>query len=390
MCLRILDGESIKQYKIRLLENKDKYGISYQDIADLINKETGDSKSESTYRKWWSAYKEGYKDSELNMLDSDELLKKYEKKRIDAEIARVRFLDQRTEYNKNIRKDARFSELKDIIDCNLHKIEPYTYNQNNISNSDNDLFIGLNDIHFGANIDNNWNKYNSKICKDRLCIYLDNIIDIKNRHGSENCYVCSNGDLISGNIHPQIQISNKENVVQQVMGVSELLSWFLSELSNHFKNVYFSVVSGNHSRISTKDNSPKDERLDNLIPWYIKARLYNFDNVYILDNNIDSTLNIINIRGLNYLNVHGDYDNFSSCQKVIEMLDIPIYCVHMGHLHHNKTDWMQKYKLIMSGSVQGMDDFCIQKRIFGRAQQLVCVCNEKGIQCTYDIDLQGD
>ena len=109
-----------------------------------------------------------------------------------------------------------------------------------------------------------------------------------------------------------------------------------------------------------------------------------------LDNNIDTTLNVVNIRGLNYLNVHGDYDNFTSCQKVIEMLDIPIYCVHMGHLHHNKTDWMQKYKLIMSGSIQGMDDFCIQKRIFGKAQQLVCVCNEKGIQCTYDIDLQGD
>ena len=86
-----------------------------------------------------------------------------------------------------------------------------------------------------------------------------------------------------------------------------------------------------------------------------------------LDNNIDTTLNVVNIRGLNYLNVHGDYDNFTSCQKVIEMLDIPIYCVHMGHLHHNKTDWMQKYKLIMSGSIQGMDDFCIQKRIFGKA-----------------------
>ena len=384
-------NENIKDYKIRLCSNKDELGISFQKIAELINKESGENKSESTYRRWWNAYKEGYEDCEKKGLSSDDLLVKYENKRIEAEKAKVRFLDQRNEYNKNVRKDARYDELKDILKHSLENIKPYPVNTvyNDIV-LDNDLLIGLNDIHFGANIKNNWNIYNPTICKNRLDIYLSKIIEIKKTHKSENCYVCANGDLISGNIHPTIAISNKENVVDQIKGVSEILSWFLSELTNNFKNVYLSIVSGNHSRMSTKENSPKDERLDDLIPWYIKARLYNFDNIYILDNNIDSTLNVINIRGLNYLNVHGDYDNFSSCQKVIEMLDIPIYCVHMGHLHHNKTDWMQKYKLIMSGSVQGMDDFCIQKRIFGRAQQLVCVCNEKGIQCTYDIDLQGD
>lgn len=316
------------------------------------------------------------------------MLKEYESKRIEAEKARIRFFDQRTAYTKNIRNEARFDELKDIILDKLSIVEPYERNKKEVFFSKNDLLIGLNDIHFGSNIDNNWNKYNPDVAKERLDLYLSNIISIKNTHKSTNCYVCANGDLISGNIHPTIQISNKENVVKQIMGVSELISWFLSELSNHFNNVYFSVVGGNHSRVSTKDNSPKDERLDDLIPWYIKARLSNIDNVIILNNDIDNTLNVVNIRGLNYINVHGDYDNFSSCQKIIEMLDIPVYCVHMGHLHHNKTDWVQKYKVIMSGSLQGMDDFCIQKRIFGKAQQIVCVCNEKGILCTYDVDLQ--
>lgn len=382
-----LIGESIKDYKIRLCSNKDIYNLSFYKIAELVNHQTGENKDESTYRKWWNAYREGVSDTEKNVCN-DELLQEYEKKRIEAEKARIRYFDQRSAYNKNIRNEARFDEIKDIVLDKLNNIESYHNNPKEIYHSENDLFIGLNDIHFGANINNNWNKYNPDVAKDRLDLYLSYIINIKNTHKSNSCYVCANGDLISGNIHPTIQISNKENIVKQIMGVSELISWFLSELSNSFENVYFSLVGGNHSRVSTKDNSPKDERLDDLIPWYIKARLSNLENIIILDNNVDNTLNVVNIRGLNYLNVHGDYDNFSNCQRVIEMLDIPIYCVHMGHLHHNKTDWIQKYKVIMSGSLQGMDDFCIQKRIFGKAQQLVCVCNSKGIVCTYDVDLQ--
>ena len=218
--------------------------------------------------------------------------------------------------------------------------------------------------------------------------YLEEILNIKNMHNSENCYVCANGDLISGKIHSTIEISNCENVVEQVKGVSELLSWFLNCLSENFNNVYFSVVSGNHSRLGDKDKSPKGERLDDLIPWYISSRLSNIKNFKVLDNNIDSTVNLLNIRGLNYINVHGDYDGFSTIQKLVDMMDKDIYCVHFGHKHHNATDYNNKYKLIMSGSLMGIDDYCIEKRIYGVAQQLVGVCTDSGMVCTYDVNLQ--
>ena len=51
-------------------------------------------------------------------------------------------------------------------------------------------------------------------------------------------------------------------------------------------------------------------------------------------------------------------------------------------------DFVQNYKVLMSGSLMGMDDYCVTKRIYGRAQQLVCVCTENGIESTYDVDLQ--
>ena len=92
------------------------------------------------------------------------------------------------------------------------------------------------------------------------------------------------------------------------MGVSELVSEFLAELSKHFNNVYFVSVAGNHSRINpSKDQSLASERLDDLIEWYIRARLQNFENVHFECNKIDNTMYTINVRGKTYCGIHGDY-----------------------------------------------------------------------------------
>ena len=42
----------------------------------------------------------------------------------------------------------------------------------------------------------------------------------------------------------------------------------------------------------------------------------------------------------------------------------------------------------MAGSFMGVDDFCVQKRIYGTPEQMVCVCDDTGIVCHYDIDLK--
>lgn len=383
--INMMIGESFKDYKVRLSKNKEIYGLSWEKITKILNNISGNNFNESTYRKWWKTYKSGLDDAKKDIKESSIL----DSKTLEFEKSKIKFYDQRREYNKLIRNSAREENLFDIVSNSLKDISPINHTiRYNYQHSDNDLFIGLNDIHYGANINNYWNTYNPDIARERMGKYLEEILNIKNMHNSENCYVCANGDLISGKIHSTIEISNCENVVEQVKGVSELLSWFLNCLSENFNNVYFSVVSGNHSRLGDKDKSPKGERLDDLIPWYIKSRLNNVSNFHVLDNNIDSTVNLLNIRGLNYINVHGDYDGFSTIQKLVDMIDKDVYCIHFGHKHHNATDYNNKYKLIMSGSLMGIDDYCIEKRIYGVAQQLVGVCTENGMICTYDVNLQ--
>ena len=332
------------------------------------------------------------RDGEYEIQDED-MISLLDSKRIELQKERQKFFDQRNAYNKLLRERSRQEELNEILvdavrSGNLPSLQ---YVRSEIPCSDNDLLVSLNDIHYGANVQNYWNTYNSDVCRDMMCKYLDHIISIGETHKSENCIVWANGDEISGNIHQSIAVTNKENVIEQIKGVSELIAEFLAELSKHFRQVVFVSVAGNHSRIEpNKDKALISERLDDLVEWYLSARLQNFENIIIGGGEkIDHTIYLIDVRGKMYCGVHGDFDGSpGKVQSLQAMAGRPVYAVLSGHLHHNKTDEVQGVKTVMAGSFLGMDDYCVQKRIVGRAEQMVCVCDESGIRCTYGIPLQ--
>lgn len=326
-------------------------------------------------------------------IQSEDRLSMLDSKRIELQIERQKFFDQRNAFNKLLRERSRQEELNEILAEAIQSgsLPRLNYSRVEVEPSDNDLLVSLNDIHYGANVQNYWNTYNSDICREMMCRYLDRIISIGETHSSENCIVWANGDEISGNIHQSIAVTNKENVIEQIKGVSELIAEFLAELSRHFRNVTFVSVAGNHSRIEqNKDKALVSERLDDLVEWYLGARLQNFENITIGGGEkIDNTMYLVDIRGKTYCGVHGDFDGSTSkVQSLQTMAGRPLYAVLTGHLHHNKMDEVQGVKTVMAGSFLGMDDYCVQKRIYGKAEQMVCVCDNSGIRCSYDIPLK--
>lgn len=336
-------------------------------------------------------------------IHNSRLLSELDEKRFALQKERQKFFDQRNALNKLLRERSRQEELNEILAESVKSgnLPQLNYQRTEIAPSDNDLLVSLNDIHYGANVHNYWNTYNSDICKEMMCRYLDRIIAIGETHCSENCIVWANGDEISGNIHHSIAVTNKENVIEQIKGVSELIAEFLAELSKHFRQVIFVSVAGNHSRIDpNKDRALVSERLDDLIEWYLNARLQTFENIVIGTPDItttaaansvkiDNTMYLIDIRGKTYCGVHGDFDGSAGkVQSLQTMVGKPIYAVLSGHLHHNKVDEVQGVKTIMAGSFLGMDDYCVQKRIVGKAEQMVCVCDVNGVRCSYNIPLQ--
>lgn len=321
-----------------------------------------------------------------------DVLDNIEMKRLELKKEQQKFYDQRNALSKLIRERSRQEELNDIITSTVNSgnLPQLTYEPGLVSYSERDLLVSLNDIHYGANINNYWHQYNSDICREMFEKYLARIIKIANDTDVENCIIWCNGDQISGNIHYSIAVSNKENVIEQIIGVSELIAHFIAELSKYFNTVKFVSVPGNHSRINpNKDMAINGERLDDLVEWYLKARLQNFENVEIgAGIRVDPTIYMIDIRGKTYVGVHGDFDGSDAKVQALQtMVRRPVYAVLSGHLHHNKVDCVQGIKTVMAGSFLGMDDYCVSKRIYGAPEQLVCVVSEDGIECTYDVAL---
>lgn len=390
-------NESLLDYHKRLvygkLVDKTLSDMDYTELAELVY---GQPYSSDVARRMLYGSRRTLElmDTErVGSITNNSILSELDEKMIELRKERQKFYDQRNAFNKVVRDRSRQEELNEIITAaiNSGELPRLDYIQSAVEVSENDLLVSLNDLHYGASHSNYWGEYNSDICKDMMKKYLDRIIKIAETHNSENCIVWENGDVISGNIHRSIQVTNKENVIEQVMGASELIAEFVAELSKHFRTVKFISVSGNHSRIDTnKDNALVDERLDDIVEWYLTARLQNFDNIIIgAGDKIDSTMYVLNIRGLNYCGVHGDFDGSAAkVQSLQTMVGKPLYAVLSGHMHHNKVDEVQGIKTVMAGSFLGMDGYCVQKRIFGRPEQMVCVCDENGVVCHYDITLQ--
>ena len=393
--IKRLEGEDFIVYTKRITQGKDDKTLDIDYIEwgmALIDEEY----SSENFRKcfyFMKKYLEKIDKECYQNFTEDDLIKEIEQKKIELQKEKIKFQDQRTAFNKLVRERARQEELNEIIvqTINSGNLPQLNYTYKEFTPTDNDIMASLNDLHFGYETDNFWNKYNSDICRDMLEEYVDKILQVKKTHNSQNCYISANGDAISGNIHKTITLENKENLIQQIMGVAELISDFLAELSNHFDNVVFSDTVGNHGRLDKKDDALKGENLENLIGWYIKARLQNFKNVHINEDKIDSTMYVLNIRGKNYLNVHGDADDSNyKIQSAIQMVGVPIEAFCSAHLHHNKTDYVQGVKTLMGGSMMGMDSYCIKKRIIGFAQQLIAVVTEDGVLCHYDANFKSN
>lgn len=322
----------------------------------------------------------------------DSYIKELELKRQELEKEKVKFRDQRNDLNRQLRNQARFEERIDALEISLKNIgrDQFPHCSSTLTESDNDLLITLSDLHLGAEHYSFAGCFNTEIAKERLEQYLRSIIEIQGLHKSENCYVSLLGDLISGSIHQTLQVSNRENVIEQITVAAQLVSEFLFQLRKHFKNVYVNSVNGNHSRIAKKEDAVKDERLDSLIPWYCSAKLSHFDNVHFELDQLDSTLSVFDIRGKTYVSVHGDYDAFSdsAVAKLVLWLGFRPDCILFGHKHFPAMSECSGIKMIQTGSLSSTgDDFTIQKRLRGKASQSVMICTPKGIKALYPVEL---
>ena len=386
------ERETDAELIFRICNDKEQIG-SWQNVADVINELTGNDYGESTYRKKYQAFKKMLDANQSKFVDSDAQLKEIEVQKRELERKKIQFRDERNAWQKQNYADARVEEKLDKLELELTSLGRTNFDEhsNFLIDSDNDMLIILSDLHIGQTFDSIFGKYNTEIAKDRLNQLLNEVVSIRDLNNSKNCYVSLQGDLISGNIHKSIQVSNRENVIEQIKIATELISSFCYELSLHFETVFMSNVSGNHTRMDRKDDAIHDERLDDIISWAVELSLKHIDNFHVLHRNIDTGISDISIRGKSYIAVHGDYDGFnkSGVQNLCLALGFVPYAITYGHLHVCSVDETNGVKMIRGGSLAGCgDSYTIEKRLTGKPSQMVCICTEKGVKAYYPIELK--
>lgn len=390
------DNENEEQFIWRLGQMKDSGEIvlSWPEIADIVNREFRADESEyrveSAYRKPYQYTKRYFEAGAFNQLNEDEYIKELDIKKRELEKERRRLFDARVDYNKLIRQEARkesYLEMIQRIICeNTVPLDIDAKENNFVSN--NDLLCHLTDIHTGIEIHNWKNEFNKDILKTRIEKFTQKILDIRKIHNSQDCYLVI-GEILSGIIHNNLRLQNNMDLMEQFKYISDLISSILVILSKNFHHVYVFVTPGNHSRISPKKEEALDgENMDLLLPYYLKARMQNTQNVSICDNKLDPEVASFKIRRTQVFAVHGHKDNPSTVvQDFTMMFGLKPNILLMGHRHTNGLSTVYDTKVIQSGCVSGADNYAISIRKANRPEQTVSVVSDDGFECLYDIQL---
>ena len=396
--------ESIVDYKLRICENKDAYDLTWEEVADLINQETGDTAGESKYRKWFKDFSDGLNYAHEN--DADEtLLTKLAIKENRIRKQQVKLSTMKNEYNKWTRENTRHEMIADAILEGIEslpkiKVDKFKGKKNK---DEKVMTLDLADMHFGREGVIHGLKgevlaeYSNKILIERLYSLANEAVTIAEKENITDLVVFNLGDSIDGLLRLTQLNTLSMGVIDSVMELSEVLAQWLAALSQHFETINYHSVLGNHAEMrigGIKSGELKDENLEKIISWFIKERMKSSGlekRVIVHDAQF---IEVVDVLGTNICITHGQNErNLENSIKDYSMVyGEQIHMLKTGHLHHlnNRTIGMigeRNIEYVQSPSICGIDEYSMKLKKTANAGSLITIFTPKGKYCTYEIIL---
>lgn len=373
---------------------------NWKEITPMVNKELFNEdesqyRDESAYRKAVKYARDFYEAGVFGNHE-DEYFNKLRIEKQELQKEKQKLFDERTGLNKLLREQSRREELYNIVKRAIDEYEPivFDYSPAPIIDSDSDMIIHVTDVHCGVNIVSPFNTYNFDVLQERLKKYLDEVIEIRDTYNSQNAYVILGGDMLHGLIHTNARIEAKENIIEQIKKVSDVIGHFIDVLRYQFSNVFVYTTPGNHGRsMASKEEAVRGENFDLLVPYVLSKDFKRVENVFIEENTLDVNIATFNVRGWNVYASHGDKENEKTVVYNMTKLarragyPLPDMC-YLGHRHTNGLSTVDEVKVIQSGCVDGMDSYAIDGRFVGSPEQTVTVVTQKKrVKALCDIQL---
>ncbi len=339
------EDENLQDYFVRLCSNKDIYGLTFEDISVLMNKQNGTEKGESTYRKRWASFKEGmeYAKNSLGITGSkdSDILDDIEEKKLELQKERYKLQATKIESSRNLRQSSRFELFYENIKEAIISLKPPELNPNLIfNNNPREYLLGIGDIHYGANFKSVNNYYSCEEVVRRFELLLSQTKSFVRENKIGKLKIINVGDTIQGILRMSDLQLNEVPVVDCVVQISRIIADFLNKLSSECMIDYYHSGNSNHSQLrplGTKASEIATEDMERIIINYISDLLSHNDNVDVcLD--IDKGYCTFNIFDFNNIAFHGhQFKNIGNSLNNISNLHRKFYdYIILGHSHSAK------------------------------------------------------
>jgi len=181
--------------------------------------------------------------------------------------------------------------------------------------------LDIGDVHFmervQARATGGLYQYNAEVAADRYDYTIEEAIEIAKFHKLGELSVIFGGDLISGNIHDDLNRSNESMVAEQTIGFSEVAYGGIEKLLSAGLTLDTYWLSGNHGRTYFGKPYYKNKAQENW-DWMVAKMVEAYGknqkglNVHIPD----TTWAILEIAQRRFLTMHGDTVQFQKSMGI--------------------------------------------------------------------------
>lgn len=216
------------------------------------------------------------------------------------------------------------------------------------------------------------NEYNIAIAKDRVKTMIAITIELLRKHLANGKYpgivFVLGGDMLSGDIHEELQQTNEVETMPALLDLVGVLSWCITTLADEFGHVFIPCVTGNHGRTSRKPRAKRRNHtnFDWLLYNILAGRFADDKRVqFLIPEGPDAYYKIYNTR---YLLTHGD--QFRGGDGMIGALgpiargdkkkrsrngqtDRNFDVMILGHWHQ----YIHMNRFIVNGTLKGYDEY---------------------------------
>lgn len=257
---------------------------------------------------------------------------------------------------------------------------------------------------------NGVNEFNLEILEARVRRLVERTISLAKEHGPgayPGVVVNLVGDFVSGGLHPELLKTDEENVLQATLRVRDLLVWGLTQMADHFGQVYAPAVCGNHGRQTHKPEF-KDyvyKNFDWLIYQMVKRAFEDRGDKRVVIDTRPANEVYYSVYGQRYLLMHGDQMGVKGGDGIIGSLGpiargevkvrgwadsskIPYDILVMGHWHQGL--WLPR--AIVSNTLKGFCDYAknaLRAPITAPSQPLWFVHPRYGITSRWEVKVDA-